>query len=149
MSESNYPQVNAIERVELEHEHLRELLGDIHKNLCEPAAEVELVVEQLRTLCGKLESHFQTEEEEGFFTQITEQAPRLADQATLLCEEHIEMLDEAKSIAAKAEHCKKPLDLLCEVKPAFHEFSKQLMHHESEENEMLQKAYWEDIGPGD
>ena len=141
--------LSAIKQVEQEHEELRELIGTIHKTLADPTSTVTQVREKLVALCDKLESHFRTEEEDGFFTQITDQAPRLTDQADKLCDEHRTMLDEAKSLAIRAIRCDQFHELQQEIQPAFHEFSKHLMHHESEENEMLQEAYWEDIGPGD
>ena len=138
-----------VEQVEREHEELRQLLGTIHKSLAEPSSSMSLVAQQLATLCDKLECHFRTEEDGGFFAQITDQAPRLSDQADKLCEEHRAMLDEAQAIAAKATLSDPSNDLRQEIQSVFHEFSKHLMHHEHEENEMLQKAYWDDIGPAD
>ena len=135
---------NAIKRVEREHEELRALIGAIHKSLAERSSRATIVSKQLNTLCDKLECHFRMEEEGGFFSQITDQAPRLSNQADKLCEEHGMMLEEARVIANKAIRGE-----WLDVQQAFHEFSKRLMHHEGEENEMLQKAYWEDIGPAD
>ena len=149
MSNSKPWQSEAVEQVEREHEQLRELIGAIHKSLAEPSAPTALVKEQLSVLCDKLEDHFRTEEDEGFFSEITEEAPRLSDQADKLCQEHRAMLEEAKTIATKAILCDQPQILGQEIQPAFHEFSKHLMHHESAENEMLQHAYLVDIGPAD
>jgi hypothetical protein len=135
---------SAIKRVEREHEELRAIIGAIHKNLAEPSPPATIVREHLAILCDKLECHFRTEEDDGFFSQITDQAPRLSDQADKLCDEHGTMLEEARAITNKAILGEWP-----NVQQAFHKFSKRLMHHESEEIEMLQKAYWEDIGPAD
>ncbi len=136
-------------QVDQEHEELRELLGAIHKSLTTDNPSPAQVREQLVVLCNNLESHFQTEENAGFFTEITEKAPRLCNQADKLTHEHESMLEEARALTNLALRCTEPESLSNEVLPMFHEFSKHLMHHESEENEMMQKAYWDDIGSGD
>lgn len=149
MSEPVRRQSRAVEQVEQEHEELRELIGAIHKSLANTSSPTSLVKEQLAALCDKLEIHFRSEEKDGFFTEITEHAPRFSDQADKLTKEHDTMLAEAKAIAAKAIQCTDSIGLHQDVRPAFHELSKHLMHHESEEHDMLHQAYWEDIGPAD
>ncbi len=139
----------AIADVEREHAELRQLIGTIQKNLADPSRPAALVKNQLTALGQKLEDHFQTEEHGGFFAQITDQAPRLATQADKLCDEHQALLVELLAITDQTQADLRANSTWANLQQAFHAFSKHLMNHESEENEMLQEAYWEDIGPAD
>ena len=149
MNDSAHQHSAAVQQVEREHEELRDAIKSIHTTLADPDSASTLLAEQLASCCEKLESHFRTEEDGGFFAEITNSAPRLSDQADKLCHEHETMLNEAKTVRDQTRRLADSEGDRKGISAAFHAFSKQLMHHESEENDMLQKAYWEDIGPAD
>jgi iron-sulfur cluster repair protein YtfE (RIC family) len=140
---------NAIEQVLQEHNALREKLGRIHTVLAgrEPnQAEIEtLLSEFLHTLLV----HFSNEEDQGFFDEVTAQAPRLASQAGKLCVEHKQLLRDADELFRFATAGSPSMPWWRELHTRCHEFSKRLMHHESEENRLLQEAHQADIGTYD
>ena len=140
---------SAYEQARREHEQLRERLKFLHHQLelrQVPLAEMERLLNEFR---GRLESHFHSEEHEGFFDQVVSRAPQLSRQADSLSHEHVELLQGLDSLIGLAgcdtdqPQCWRVLTL------RFEDFMKQLMHHESEENGMLQEAYSDDLGTKD
>lgn len=138
-----------IDMIEQEHEALREKLGQISRVL-----EVgEMPRKDLLALLGELEDdltvHFSHEEHQGVFDQITAQAPRLTRQVDGLWSEHRDMLKEIGTVIESAESGKMTRPWWKELGVQFRALSKQLMHHESAENQLLQRAFQEDIGAND
>ena len=134
-----------IRRIEAEHEELRELLGTIHLALADELS-VAQVTRLLQSLADELQVHFNDEEEQGFFSQITDQAPRLSNQAEQLCREHDDMLSDVLNMINEARRGDGSATWRKELGDTFHTFSKRLMRHESNESDMLQQAYGEDVG---
>jgi len=137
------------ERIRKEHEHLRELLGQISREMASHRGTPAKLARQFHSLRDQLHAHFVEEEDHGFFEQITDQAPRFGAQTQKLCDQHVEMLEKVDSLINQAE-------LGDGIEPwweglvaAFHDLSRELMQHEHEENELLQKAYSVDIGEKD
>lgn len=137
------------EQARREHEQLRERLKSVHHQLelhQVPLAEMERLLNEFR---GRLEAHFHSEEQDGFFDQVVSRAPQLSRQAESLSHEHGELLQALDSLIGLAgcdtgdPQCWRVLTL------RFEDFMKQLMHHESEENGMLQEAYVDDLGTKD
>ena len=141
--------VAASKRIEEQHVHLRDMIAEIGRTLENSFESDEQVCCQLATLLVKLESHFLDEEEEGFFEQIEQKAPRLSSETEQLKEEHQRLLIQVSKLIATAESCERTVSWWENLKTDFHEFSKALMHHESMENQLLQRAYNEDIGTRD
>lgn len=140
----------AVLRVLDEHEALRNKLRQIHAVLggSEPSnSEVGALLNEFQTA---LTMHFENEEEaEGFFNEVTSQAPRLADRAGKLCIEHQHLLHEADELCRFAAAGSPSMQWWRELKSRCHAFSKQLMHHESEEHELLQETHQDDLGTND
>ena len=139
----------AIESIEQEHEALREKLRYIHEVLAAHDTPGEKLAGLLRNLHDALEVHFANEEFHGFFGEITAHAPHLKCSADKLCAEHQGMLHRASELARFAAAGTGSEAWWRELKSGFQVFSKQLMHHESHENALLQQAYQEDIGTND
>jgi len=93
--------------------------------------------------------HFDQEETSGFFKEIVERAPRLSDRADALIQEHAELRETIRQLVEQARKNRKSSNWWDETEDAFHDFSKRLMRHESEENSLLQEAYGVDIGSQD
>jgi len=138
-----------IEKIEEEHAELREKLGQIARAL--EAAEVsrEVLVALLNGLNDELLVHFSHEEHRGVFDQITAQAPRFTRQVDGLWSEHRDLLKAIGSVVDFAESGEMTRQWWKELGSRFRALSKQLMHHESEENQLLQRAFQEDIGAND
>lgn len=134
------------DEIRREHEHLRELLGNLHQALIvrrEAANKLEALVTSLQE---HVRVHFHEEEEGGFFSEVVAQAPRMSDRAEELKNEHVELgatVVELVTMANEESELCKSLDA------KFHVFSKALMQHESKENELLLDAYEDDIGLAD
>ena len=134
------------ERIKQEHDALREKLRRIHDVLAGPEIAAEEMARLLREFQNALKVHFSNEESDGFFEEVTTQAPRLADRANQLCIEHEQLLHKATELCRLAEAGSLSTASWRELSSRWHEFSKQLMHHESEENTLLQQTHQEDIG---
>lgn len=139
----------AVIRVLDEHESLRTKLRQIHTVLAGPdptSGEVTTLLEEFQIA---LTMHFVNEETEGFFNEVASYAPRLADRAGKLCIEHQQLLHEAEELCRFAAAGSPSIQWWRELKSRCHEFSKQLMHHESEEHELLQETHQDDLGTND
>jgi hypothetical protein len=100
-------------------------------------------------LAAHLKSHFEVEEEGGFFTQVVARAPRLADQVGQLSDEHKSMTKTVESLCIEAANGDGSAAWWEKNDADFHRLSKELMQHENHENQILQDAYTEDIGSDD
>jgi hypothetical protein len=137
------------ERIKQEHGALRDKLRRIHAVL----AMREMNAEELRELLAEFQIalgvHFSNEEEsEGFFESVTTHSPRLARQAGQLCIEHAALLRKAAELCRFAAAGCPSTAWWRELSSRCHEFSRQLMHHESAESQLLQQAYQDDLGDG-
>jgi iron-sulfur cluster repair protein YtfE (RIC family) len=137
------------EKIKQEHDALREKFRRIHDVLAGPEIAAEEMARLLREFHNALRVHFSNEESDGFFEEVTTHAPRLAGRADQLCVEHEQFRHKAAELYRFAEAGSPSMPWWRELKSRCHEFSKQLMHHESEENKLLQQAHQDDIGASD
>ena len=140
---------SVIERVMQEHDALRDKVRQVHTILAQPDPDAEEMEKLLREFLNALLVHFSNEENDGFFAELTAHAPRLAGRAGRLCVEHKQMLREAEELCRFATAGSPSLPWWRELSSRCHEFSKRLMHHEHEENKLLQEAHQSDIGTYD
>jgi len=134
------------DEIRREHEHLRELLGNLHQALIERREAANKLSEMMTSLQEHVRVHFHEEEEGGLFSEVTAQAPRMSDRAEELKNEHVDlgaMVVELVTLASEED------ELCTSLDTKFHDFSKALMQHESKENELLLDAYEDDIGSAD
>jgi hypothetical protein len=73
----------------------------------------------------------------------------LADRAGKLCIEHRQLLHEAEELCQFAAAGSPSMPWWRELRSRCHEFCKRLMHHESEENRLLQETHQSDVGAYD
>jgi iron-sulfur cluster repair protein YtfE (RIC family) len=143
------PEGNASQRVESQHRVLREMLAEVRRTLESQPDSLDILGSQLSALAQKLQEHFLEEEEGGFFEHIRKRAPQLSTDSTQLEEEHVDLLGQIRDLVAKVATCEGSEPWWQDLKAEFHDFSKLLMQHESLENQLLQRAYSEDIGSHD
>jgi hypothetical protein len=137
------------EKIKHEHDVLRDKLRQIHAVLAGPEIAGDEIAILLHEFQGALAIHFSNEEEaEGFFESVTAHSPRLARQAGLLCLEHEELMRKAADLCRFAAAGSPSMTWWRELSCRCHNFSRQLMHHESEESRLLQQAYQDDLGGG-
>jgi hypothetical protein len=135
------------DQIKEEHDTLRNKLGQIHAYLVGPDIAADEIADLLYEFQGALAMHFSNEEEsDGFFESVTTHAPRLAHQAGKLCVEHEALLRKATELWRFAIAGSPSMTWWRELSTRCQEFSRQLMHHESEECKLLQQAYQEDLG---
>jgi hypothetical protein len=138
-----------IEDIEREHRALHKKLRAIHDVLSSDLNTRDEFVAMLLDLRKALEVHFANEEFHGFFGEVITHAPHLKREADVLCVEHRDMLHTATELArfAGAGSCSVPW--WRELRTRFDAFSDQLLRHESDENELLQRTYMDDLGETD
>jgi hemerythrin len=139
----------SFEQVRREHEELRELLGSMSRALASREGSVEKACEMFASLSEYVDRHFDTEEKGDFFHAIIDHAPRLADRANAICDEHQQLLAQVQGMNQLVQTKANTDDWWKKLSDDFHDFSRSLMHHESSEMELMQEAYGEDIGSKD
>ena len=144
----NEPQTKhaLLEEIRKEHEELREVLGVVHRTLGKREAAVATVAEMLSLLGDDVAAHFSDEESAGFFDDVLDRAPRLSNRIDALRGEHQQLSATVARLQVVATNGDGSSDWWQQIETAFHDFSKELMHHETTENELLLEAYTDDIG---
>jgi hypothetical protein len=141
---------DVFEKIKQEHDALRDKLRRINAYLAGPDIAAGEIAELVHEFRSALAVHFSNEEEtEGFFESVTTHAPRLTHQAGTLFTEHKALMSKAGELCRFASAGSPSVTWWRELRARCREFSRQLMHHESEESKLLQQAYQEDIGGDD
>jgi hypothetical protein len=106
--------------------------------------------EKLPQLAKVLEGHFAEEEQEYLYTELPAQKPRYADRLAKLKSEHAGMLasvqeaiDRAEAVTGSEVPDQRELNAVVQLLVA------TIRRHEAEENEIVLRAYWHDLGAGD
>ena len=123
------------EEIRREHEELRHLLGTVRRAISSRLEGVPRIGEMIASLAEHIETHFQEEEVYGLFDQIVDQAPRLAGKTDELRAEHVQLLGSVGTIVKTASGGDGSDGWWTQLDKHFLQFSKDLMHHESKENE--------------
>ena len=147
MSQTDPSDVN--QHIREEHETLVRLIGELHRALTERDEPVADVARLVCSLQEHLAIHFREEEDDGFFDQIVDLAPRFSEQTDELREEHAQLNSELDELAKLAGTEAGSDEWWQRLEQGFHHLGKHLMHHEHKENELLQDAYEDDIGSKD
>jgi len=110
------------------------------RDLSRRAAEL---VEQLR-------AHFGGDAEGTFFFDVTKRSPHLLPKLTALTAEHPEILKEFREVAqAAAQLAAADSDAATRIAARTRRVIATLRRHEAEENELIFKTFWDDIGTKD
>ncbi|MFH1680807.1 MAG: hemerythrin domain-containing protein [Candidatus Eisenbacteria bacterium] len=137
-----------------EHRRISRLVCDLEQWLDEPADCARLwndcLRERLEPLARILEPHFAGEEASPLYKEVPVDFPRFASSLDRLFEEHQRIISDLKSVLGEAGATTVP------VRAQIRELTLRtkmivftLRRHESEENEILQQAYWDDLAAGD
>jgi hypothetical protein len=138
-----------VRRIMQEDGALRDKLRHIHNAIVDVKPSAEEVEHLLRDFKRLLEFHFIHEEKEGFFQEVTNKAPRLAERAKILCEEHRKMLADSGELCRFAAAGSPSVPWWHELRGRCQEFSNRLKQHENEECALLQETHQTDLGRGD
>jgi hypothetical protein len=97
---------------------------------------------------GQIVEHLRSEEREGRLAMALARAPHWQRKADLLRGEHSRFRASLAALVADAERAGGTNDWIS-VQRRFAAFRRAFMAHEALENEILQRAYLEDMGGGD
>ncbi|MDH3717444.1 MAG: hemerythrin domain-containing protein [Planctomycetota bacterium] len=132
-----------------EHEHLREILQEIEQALAERQARPSIIAGFVDDFSSHVLAHFEHEESDGYFAEITAAAPRLNGQVEQLRAQHDrfrELLDVMRQLARQGNGSDA---WWCEMEVYFRDFTRAFVAHEHAENNLFQEAYDRDIGEND
>jgi iron-sulfur cluster repair protein YtfE (RIC family) len=133
-----------------EHETYCELVTTLYRVLAEhnePVLRISHLVENLRT---RLEAHFRDEEQGGVLEEVARRAPQYSDKTGHLLAEHDVFRAQLKHLESllSTEEGLTPA-VRNQLETEFRAFHDRLMHHESEENALLQETFGQDLGDKD
>jgi hypothetical protein len=135
--------------------HLKELLAATSTAFSVKASSMirpRALTDLMSRLRDQLATHFSLEEFFGYFDDAIDAAPRLSAEADLLRCQHEDLYLSITELAEDAERLlygPVPENALSDLAKRFQAFYEQLMAHEESENELIARAFYEDIGVGD
>jgi hypothetical protein len=135
--------------VEALHEAHTDLLSDLHeleREVGADAANPVAVSIHLGKLQTHITDHFRFEEEGGYMAQVLKEEPHLRAAADELLEEHHQI---AETLAALIQEATKAPALRDALRKKVKAWIKQVQHHESRENGLVQEAYYSSGATGD
>lgn len=104
------------------------------------------LLEELQT---HLEKHFEIEERGGYLAEALQAAPRFTKKAETLKDQHPEFRTQLTELIELTSTEDDPRAAFQELLEKFHAFTNALWQHESAENEILQRAFEEDVAAAD
>ena len=145
-----------LREIKEDNQRLKELLAELREALGERPTNDALtrhqLIEKLSDFRDLLATHFALEEAFGYFDEPLMAAPRLAERAEELRQEHARLfvrlcglVDQAEDIFQREPH-ERAYRLIAEQ---FRQFDSDLQVHEQAENELIMEAFNADIGVGD
>jgi hypothetical protein len=133
-----------------EHERLDLFFSEITRALAQPEmSRPHVVMGLMAELVALLQNHFAHEEDGGYFTELVEVYPRVAETVERLRQQHRTMLATVRAIhghlarTADRESCDPA------IRRDFLQFVQQCDEHQHEENSLVQEAFCQDIGASD
>lgn len=144
-----------LREIKQENQHLCDLLTSLRALVANPIVienHAKRLVTLLETVCEQLALHFSLEEAYGYFEDALDVAPRLAERAEELRNEHVALFDAIREIAddAKESHIRQQITYcMPSLVERFQKFDGDLQRHESLENTLIVEATHLDIGVGD
>jgi hypothetical protein len=144
----------AAEAAFAEHKEISAMVASLDQWLDQPSdcarAWTDCLREQLAPLVTILEPHFADEETSPLYTDVPVESPRFAPSLDRLFGEHGAIVEELRSIAREASGTTgPPAAQIRELTLRTRRMIFTLKRHESEENEILQQAYWDDLSAAD
>ena len=127
-------------------------LTEICRNGDHRLASLALLHSKLSELRDRLAIHFSLEEAYGYFEDALTAAPWLTERAEQLRSQHGELYLMICAIVDGADglvHHEMPGRVAEVVKREFRDFARQLRKHESDESELINRAFQDDIGAMD
>jgi hypothetical protein len=133
-----------------EHDCLKRTIVGLRRVLTEQRVSQDAVSSLLADLEESVRSHFVHEEvEDGFFENVVDQAPWLKGRADALLDEHRDLAAQLAQLRWRARQGKPSAAWWQNLTTRFEAFWATFSRHERRENELLQSAFYQDIGAED
>jgi hypothetical protein len=143
-------------RIEQEHADLRKVIKEIETDIRKEPSKEDFTAWKLdfmrrfRDFQNELVKHFDLEEEGGFMEDLVARAPHHARQVDALELEHEDIATRLGAIADDLKRMNEhTMSELPGVRKRVQEVLEVLHSHEEAERDLIQKAYFQDIGVGD
>ena len=144
-----------LQEIKEDHQELWTLLAEVREH-CRPPKLLNTPTtewcELLERLRDRLAMHFALEEAYGYFQDALSAAPRLSEEAETLRGEHSTLFVQLCQIVDQVDglrHHETPIWRLPMLVERLLKFDARFQQHEAAENELIQRAFQQDIGVGD
>ena len=141
--------VSVFESIDAEHRELDLQYEAIDTLLAGTTIDAAVLCRHATDLAAVLKSHFEREEQDGYFDEIIEQAPRTSREVAALEAEHTELLDRLTQLAGRLSKAVDSAADCTRLSREFRDFLSDCRGHEERENALIQDAWLTDIGTGD
>lgn len=142
------PESTSFQHILAEHHQLNQLLARLQAALSTNDPRRAEILQWFDQLIAYVRDHFAHEENDGFFEQVADRAPRLKYEADLLKREHVEMLADLTQIDGRL-HEDPSVDGLRKAGADLRAFMHRFAEHEEGEDQILQEAFDRDVGSMD
>jgi iron-sulfur cluster repair protein YtfE (RIC family) len=137
------------EQIRAEHTEIGELVTTLYRVLAERHEPAPRVVYLLESLLERVAAHLRDEELCGLFGDLRRRLPQHLDTINALEQEHQELMRHLSKLHQAASTADVARSWWDELEAGFRAFSTQLSRHDYQENDLLQRAYEEDLGEQD
>lgn len=144
-----------LQEIKEDNSHLKELLAATSTALAldrDTPIRPRALAALMSRLRDQLATHFSLEEFFGYFDDAVDSAPRLSAEADVLRSQHETLYLTISKLAEDAERLlygPVPNNGLSALATRFQAFYEELTRHEDSENELIMRAFYDDIGVGD
>jgi len=132
-----------------EHACLSEMLDNIRRTLAARNESRSAIAAKFQELNLVVLEHFEHEEQDGYFREVIERAPRLSERADALLSEHPAMAARLVALQTLAARRDEAVRWSTSLGKMFERFVECFRAHEYAENQLIQEAYTDDIGAED
>ena len=142
-----------LQEIKEDHIELRDLLVAVRTLAAERHPPIDQLTDKLEQLRDRLSFHFALEEAYGYYNaEISDTAPWLAEKASALRAQHVELfllLDQRVNAAEGVRYHESPRQAIGPLCRDVLDFCQRLEDHEQRENELILEAFDDDVGVGD
>ena len=137
------------EEIGAEHQELERQYAAFVEFLDGETVQVAILRRKLAELTVILKCHFEHEEQDGYFAEIIEIAPRLSYEAEELEAEHDGLLGRLEHLDERLIVLHDDVDEIARLRRDFADFIEACRTHERRETALVQEAWLTEIGAGD
>lgn len=153
MKKNEDKELDLARKAEGEHTEIKKILSTLESFTCGRCAEgdelsaARRIAPDLRSLREHLVHHFELEEEGKLFEDIVLRLPWASEKAESVRDEHPRILQVVDALTERFQDVEE--SALETAREELCDFVRLLQRHESAENELIQQAYYTDVGTKD